>query len=300
MILTQIGTIASSIQNQLLLDLYINAQAAFSLRKLRTTYLGSCIRVLRSSDSTEQDIGFTNNILDTASLLNFCGAGNGYITKWYDQSGNGFDLSQNTINKWPQIVSSGIINTQNGKNSINWVVSPSAFLKGSTAANWAFLNNSSGFSIYIALNIIGGNSLMGTNTVGTSGVVGYFLDRPNANDCRSVITNGSSIVSNNGSTGDIVPENSLILLSDLGDPSNATAANRDEIYINGGSAIKNNVANAAPSASSPANPLQLGGYGDGVSGSFNGYISELIFYPIKQTTNNTAIKNNINAFYTIY
>jgi hypothetical protein len=27
------------------------------------------------------------NDLDTASLLTFCGAGNGFVTTWYDQSG---------------------------------------------------------------------------------------------------------------------------------------------------------------------------------------------------------------------
>jgi len=41
---------------------------AYSLRKLRSAYTGSAIRVRRSSDSTEQDIGFVNNELDTVSL----------------------------------------------------------------------------------------------------------------------------------------------------------------------------------------------------------------------------------------
>jgi len=52
----------------LLLDTYSSAIVAYSLRKLRTAYSGAAIRVRRSSDNTETDIGFVNNALDTASL----------------------------------------------------------------------------------------------------------------------------------------------------------------------------------------------------------------------------------------
>jgi len=58
----------------LLLDTYSGAAAAYSLRKLRTVYAGSAIRVRRSSDNTETDIGFnSSNGLDTTSLLSFIG-----------------------------------------------------------------------------------------------------------------------------------------------------------------------------------------------------------------------------------
>ena len=96
---------------QLLLDTYPNAAVAYSLRKLRTAYSGSAIRVRRSSDNTEQNIGFVGNDLDTASLLTFCGAGNGFITTWYDQSTNANNSTQATAVNQPQIVSSGVVNT---------------------------------------------------------------------------------------------------------------------------------------------------------------------------------------------
>jgi hypothetical protein len=57
----------------LLLDLYPNAAVAYSLRKLRTAYSGSAIRVRRSSDNAEQDINFVAGDLDTQSLLDFVG-----------------------------------------------------------------------------------------------------------------------------------------------------------------------------------------------------------------------------------
>lgn len=57
----------------LLLDLYPNAAVAYSLRKLRTAYTGSTIRVRRSSDNAEQDIAFVGNDLDTQTMLDFVG-----------------------------------------------------------------------------------------------------------------------------------------------------------------------------------------------------------------------------------
>ena len=54
-----------------LLDTYSGAAAAYSLRLLSSTYSGSAIRVRRSDDNEEQDIGFRNNVLDTSSLETF-------------------------------------------------------------------------------------------------------------------------------------------------------------------------------------------------------------------------------------
>jgi hypothetical protein len=101
-----------------LLDQYPGATAAYSLRKLRNAYIGSAIRVRRASDNTEQNIGFVNNELDTSSLTSFCSATNGFVTTWYDQSGNGLNAIQTIASRQPQIVSSGSILTENTKPSI--------------------------------------------------------------------------------------------------------------------------------------------------------------------------------------
>jgi len=100
--------------NVLLLDLYPSATAAYSFRKLRTAYTGNCLRVRRLSDNTEQDIGFVSNYIDKTSLSSFVGASNGYITKWYDQSGNGKDATQTSASFQYEIVTSGTILLQDG------------------------------------------------------------------------------------------------------------------------------------------------------------------------------------------
>jgi len=104
----------------LLLDLFPNAESAYALDKLRNAYTGSCIRVRRSSDNAELDIGFVGNNFDTASLLTFVGAGNGFVSKRYDQSANSFDLLQASAANQPQIVSSGSIVTESGYSMIDY------------------------------------------------------------------------------------------------------------------------------------------------------------------------------------
>ena len=104
----------------LLLDVYPGAAAAYSLRKLRTAYTGSAIRVRRSSDNTETDIGFVSNQLDTAAITTFVGAGNGFVTTWYDQSGNVNNTIQTTSGNQPLIVLAGTLYTLNGKPSVYW------------------------------------------------------------------------------------------------------------------------------------------------------------------------------------
>jgi len=103
----------------LLLDDYPNAAAAYSLRKLDKDYTGSAIRVRRSNDNSEQDIGFTSSgDLDTASLKTFVGANSGFVTTWYDQSGNARNATQTTAANQPRVVNAGTIDRANGNPSI--------------------------------------------------------------------------------------------------------------------------------------------------------------------------------------
>lgn len=96
-----------SVTTLALLDAYPGAAAAYSIRKLRTAYTGSAIRVRRSSDNAEQDIGFSGANIDTSALTSFCSGTNGFVTTWYDQSGNAKNATQTTAANQPQIVSSG-------------------------------------------------------------------------------------------------------------------------------------------------------------------------------------------------
>jgi hypothetical protein len=124
-------------------DTYGSPTIGFSMFKLRTAYTGNCLEVRRSSDNTTLNIGFVNNYLDTASLLAFVGSGNGFVRTWYDQSGNGRDLTQTTSASYqPQIVASGSLITRNGiatiKANSTQYLTLLATINGTTARSWWF------------------------------------------------------------------------------------------------------------------------------------------------------------------
>jgi hypothetical protein len=103
-------------------DLFGMPAAAYSLRKL-TPNATNCIRVRRTSDNTEQDIGFVANVpnspIDTAALLAFVGAGNGFVVTWYDQSTNGRNGTQSTSTRQLRIVNSGVVEDLNSLPCLN-------------------------------------------------------------------------------------------------------------------------------------------------------------------------------------
>ena len=98
-----------------LLDTYTGATAAYSLRQLSSATT-NVVRVRRSSDNTEQN--FTANQITDGTLTSFCGAGNGFVTTWYDQSGNNRNAIQTTLLNQPQIVINGNVFLENGKPAI--------------------------------------------------------------------------------------------------------------------------------------------------------------------------------------
>jgi 3-hydroxymyristoyl/3-hydroxydecanoyl-(acyl carrier protein) dehydratase len=103
------------------LDAVDRPAAAYGLRKLTEYYNGEAIRVRRDSDDEEKDIGFdAMGDLNTKSLMDFVGSGSGYVTTWYDQSGNGRHAVQAEQNNQPMIVNSGSVKTRNGQPTLTF------------------------------------------------------------------------------------------------------------------------------------------------------------------------------------
>ena len=99
--------------------------AAFAIsaaRRLRADYTGDLIRVRRASDSAEQDIGFDGDgLLDTSALATFCAGTDGFVVRWYDQSGNGNDAVQATTANQPKVYDSVTgVELENGKPALDF------------------------------------------------------------------------------------------------------------------------------------------------------------------------------------
>lgn len=98
------------------LDAFATPHRAHSFRRLLTSYTGPAIKVRRSTDNVEYDIGFTpEGDLDQSDLLAKIGSASAYIVTWYDQSGNGRHLTQATAAAQPQIVNAGVVVVRGSK-----------------------------------------------------------------------------------------------------------------------------------------------------------------------------------------
>jgi hypothetical protein len=121
-----------------LLDDFPGATGAFSLRKLRSTYTGSAVRVRRLSDNAQQDIGFVGLNLDTSALLAFAGSGSCSVVTWYNQaSGSTVFLTQTAdASQQPLIVASGFLYPfANGKFGIKFNGSNQRLTRSSSGIN---------------------------------------------------------------------------------------------------------------------------------------------------------------------
>jgi len=95
-------------------DYTANLSAAWSVaRRLLGSYSGALLRVRRSSDDAEQDIGADSfGLLDEGALQSFIGSDSAYVTTVYHQAG-GSNLVQTTAAYQPRIANAGTIETAN-------------------------------------------------------------------------------------------------------------------------------------------------------------------------------------------
>lgn len=83
--------------------------AAYSMRRLLTAYTGALVRLRRDSDNAESDFGYAaTGEIDAAAVAAWLGGANGFVVTWYDQSGNGYDVTQATTTAQPTYAAAGI------------------------------------------------------------------------------------------------------------------------------------------------------------------------------------------------
>jgi hypothetical protein len=276
MILASNGIIASSIQSAaaLLLDTYTGAAAAFSVRKLRTAYAGSAIRVRRSSDNTEQDIGFSGGNLDTSALTTFVGANNGFVVTWYDQSGNARNATQSTAANQPQIVSSGTILTENSK--------PSVRFNGSYMIISSVLLNSTNLSCYYVTLPKTTYTFGGILTNKTSGA-----DDSNA---INILNNGKIDMVYNGTFSWVTQLNTQTSLF-----QGTALWNTTNIILRTNGVQDGTMAKFGGQTFSTQ--TWMGSYRQQTTNLGNFSMPEVVLYQSDQAANNLNIENNLKSYY---
>jgi hypothetical protein len=268
-----------------ILDTYTGAAAAYSVRKLSSTYTGAALRVRRVSDGTEQDIGFNaSNELDTDALTAFVNGGAGFVSKWYDQSGGTtYDLSVAASGQ-PRIASaSGVVTLEEGKPCLTFNGSSHYLTLGGTEDAGMF-GNISVFSVN--KSTANTTTLVATGRTATS----------NANQVQWGINSGSGVYA--VETSDGTTKADIVGSESTGSQALTTITNdlsgNLSLFVNG-------VSDGSTASVSPMNdmsqPLEVGRDPWRSSLYFTGTMQELILYA--SLPNRTGIESNISTYYGI-
>ena len=267
----------------LLLDLYPNALVAYDLRKLSSTYTGNCIEVRRGSDNAIQDIGFVNEVLDTASLVTFAQGGECYVRTLYDQSGNGNNATQTVLINQPKITDSlGAVITKYGKPSIYWY--------GPANANASVLSFTqiSPHTVFIAqqLDVQGGAYQQ------------WLLGGSNNDYVSSSSSNASTGRQYIGSVGNpaSIRLGSNYMNGELKEfVQNEPNFIQRDTEFNLISMVHDSSASRLPLASTIAQRI-----GATLQSALTGWRQSTIIYGTDQSANRVGIERNINSFYNMY
>jgi hypothetical protein len=250
----------------LLLDDFPTCNGAFSVRKLRSLYTGSCMNVRRSSDSATQDIGFVNEELDTASIVSFVGVGNGFDAIWYDQTGTG-DASQITANDQPFIAISGAVTIIGGKPTVTFTTSREFMSMTARTVISGFVVERKASNTNTVQYLIGGTG-QGLSSGGTFG----------GSNNITLFTSGGQI---DTTVNDTINHQVSF---------NCGAAGTASIYVDGTLA-------ASGTTSASMTISVLGSRPDSTSFAHVGSISEIILFPDNQIANRAVIEANQQSYF---
>lgn len=256
-----------------LLDTYEGAAAAYSLRRLRSSYTGPAVRVRRETNNDELDIYFNRDgSFDTATLEAFCAGTDGFVKVWYDQGQEGNDMSQTTTAYQFRIVLAGVVSTLNGQPTLN---SPSGvnYLESTADTDYSpGLLTAAVFSGRTYPLCVQSDNDTGFRHQVPSGKMRGRFDNTNLDDSSFTTFDGDQAVQ--------------ILTFD-----GATAGN----YVNDNTGVTGSASVSDTSAMTKT----IGSQSYALQ-AYIGNIQEVIMFDSDQSANREAIRDNINEHYSIY
>ncbi len=270
------------------------ASVAYGLRRLRRLYTGFCIRVKRSSDNAQLDIGFdSQGNLDILALLAFVGTGSGFVTIWYDQSGNGRNATQTTAANQPQIVSNGVLQTEGGKPAIlfdgvdDYLAAPSPLIDTTHSLFVLFtpkIENEFGtvFGQWSSGQI--GRFYLIANQISSGAASAGFLNLAN-----TTATGGGG---GSGFAAEVAISNTPTLITSI----SSTGSEQWKLFKNGTEWDSATITSVYTGVNSAIGSLN----GTGSLLPFDGTVSELISFPSAlSTTDRQTLERNQGKYYSI-
>jgi hypothetical protein len=192
------------------------AAAAYSVRKLRSTYAGNCLRVRRSSDNAEIDVGFAKVGANLATNGDFSNGGTGWTLSSASVSGGVLNVSGGANFMYQQM---GLVQGRQYWFSFNYTCSVGANLRISNS-------NINGASIVYNRNTLGGTSGKIQGGFIASSTTGFFSIEADAQTFTGTIDN--VVVREVGGVGDDL---NLYALTNFLCPSGATQASLPSGFI---------------------------------------------------------------------
>jgi hypothetical protein len=241
--------------------------AAYSVRKLVQGYNGSALRVRRSSDSVEQDIGFlSTGGLDTSSLSTFCGVNSCFVSRWYDQSGNTRNALQTTGTSQPIIYSAGVPEVQNSRPAIR--NDASKFLNSALLMGQAVGGTSAATAQFYASTIFNQSSVINSALFYSDGSGQRLLAHTTWSDGNTYFDVTNATVGQGRISANIGANATLTQLTFQ------RTGTTQRVFKNGTSSISSTSMTGSTPTGNTA-PLQL--FGNGGSMRHIGSISEIVF-----------------------
>jgi hypothetical protein len=270
----------------------LTPSAVFSVRKLKSSWTGPCMRVIRGGDLAQQDIYFdsSSGYVDIADLSSFIGGQSATVFRWYDQSGNNY-IAQGRGSLPIVAVSGSIITDFGGKLTCSFA-SVSYFDIITSASTSVPLSDVIIPSEYTSFSVFKANVIPTTGIVYDG--VGVWADKDGYAG-HYIYDNKSA--GYNWDSGLSFSEVSI---------ATSTAYLAESRHDSGEMYHK---VNAGTESNSPSGDTQVltenvkigAGFTTGSSRKLNGKISEIIVFPeVLTTIQRSALTTNINSFYTIF
>jgi hypothetical protein len=231
-----------------------------------------------------------------ASDLTTITESSGAVSEWRDKSGNNYAFTQSTGTAQPTTGST----TQNGLNVLAFDGND-GLVSTAAASTWKFLHDGTLHLVGIVAKRNTASldmNVFGTFSGGTSIGESHRFLATNRWGHRVAGTSGSQVVLNEPSISTVTDP---FVFTCISDPSQATAANRSSLWVNGGSEQNLNTATAAVSTANPTYTVHLGSRATG-SQFLTGTIAEIVVVSGSNvnTTTRTLLHDYLNRKWVVY
>ena len=289
-------------------DLFTRATCAFSLRQIVPDYTGHCVKVRRSSDNGEVDIGFTDTgVIDQAALLTHTGttgSDTGQVVTWYDQGPDSMNATNTTAAQQPTIVSAGAVVVSNSKPSLafdaagagsaDMLLCPDYVARRKETMMWQMANPTpnAGLAVCELTDVTDTSDkvLFGTTYTSLFDTLGDSLGASDNSGMKF-----KRVSAPNSPAG--------VQLWDTAALVNTTQAIAWFNFNGTTTGISTNGGSEQTTTDTP-NPyslvMQTVGSGQYASQGWEGKISELVLYTLDRSAQKAAILANVNGFYGTY